>query len=790
MKISINWLKDYVDLDNNYKILEDKFNLMSQEVESLTKLVNATNLVIGHVVTCEKHPEADKLQITTVNIGEDSLSQIICGAPNVAKGQKVIVAKVGSVLPGDFKIKKAKIRGVESYGMICSLAELGVQDFDSEEDGIYVLGEDAVPGNCPLEYLSLDDYVLDLDLTANRPDLLSMEGVAYDTACMLDKDLNLLKHKYETNKDKNDLKVFTDTSNCDAYYGQIIEKIVVKESPYWLKARLLASGVRPINNVVDITNYVMLEFGQPLHAFDYDKFKSDTVMVRRANKDEILITLDKRERKLVDSDIVITDGNKVVALAGVMGGLETEVSKNTKTIILEAASFNPVSIRKTSKRFDLKSESSTRFEKGIDPNKIKKALDYATELFIKLADGEVKGQYTFFDNTNKAVNLVRLSLKKINRVTGMDFDTETVEKILDRLRFDYKVKSDDTFKIEVPSRRQNVYGYQDIIEEIVRIHGYDKIPLSLSSTPTPGYLTAKQKLRRTIKNYFMNQGFDEMVTYSLVGEEQVTQFDIEELSKVEIMNPINRARRTLRHSIIPSLIQVLSYNKKRKLEDISLFEIGRKYTNEVEPELLSGLMHGMFASSLWQGKKEVVDFYLLKGILEGLLEKLHIEKYEVVKTSHNLNSMHPGIHADLIIAGQYAGFLGKLHPELEKKNNLNKTYVFELDFDLIAKTTIYALEMKEIPKYPEINRDLAVILSKDIEAKELINVVKVAGKKQLKKVEIFDIYEGENIDSDKKSVALSLKFQSLEKTLETEEVEKAIARILKQLDSKLNAKLR
>ncbi len=788
MKVSLHWLNEYVEHEYDVSLIEELFNLKSQEVEAFYKLVDIENLVIGEVLTCEKHPEADKLNVTTVDVGDEVL-QIICGAPNVKKGQKVIVSKVGCVLPGNFKIKKAKIRGIESHGMICSLEELGIKDFDSEETGIYVLEDDALVGRDPLEYLYLDDYVLDLDLTANRPDLLSIEGIGYDLACMLDKELFLKEHRYTYKQVENPIEVFTETKDCLAYYGQVIDNIKIKQSPYWLKSRLLASGIRPINNVVDITNYVMLEYGQPLHAFDYDCLDSKTILVRHALENETLVTLDGEERKLLKTDVVITDNKKPIALAGVMGGMDTEVKSTTTKILLESAYFDPICIRKTSKRLDLKSESSTRFERGVDPNKIKKALNYATVLFIKLADGEVLGEYSFFDKTNKKPKEIELPLDVLNKVTGYAFAIDEVEKILKRLRFDYKIHN-DIFYISVPTRRQNVYGYQDIIEEIVRIFGYDKIPVTLPKTPTSGYLFKKQRLRRTIREYFVNKGFNETISYSLVNKDEAIEFDKTDLKTISILNPINKDRNVLRHSLIPSLLKLLKYNVSHKNEDVFLFELGRSYFENEEIELLSGLIYGINSSTLWQGKKETADFYLLKGIIEGLFIKLNIENYRIIKSEKPVKSMHPGIAADVYIGEEYVGFIGKLHPQKEYDMGVDKTFVFELNFDIISNNYNLDLVMKPILKHPSVTRDLALVVNRDIEAEKIIKEVKIAGKKALTDVFIFDLYQGDKIEENKKSIALKLTLQNSDKTLESQEVDRIISRILKHLEKTLQAKLR
>ena len=606
---------------------------------------------------------------------------------------------------------------------------------------------------------------------------------------MLDKEIKLKTHHYEKNSEENPIKVFTETKNCLAYYGQVIKNVQISESPYWLKSRLLAAGIRPINNVVDITNYVMMEYGQPLHAFDFDKLASDTILVREAKEGETLITLDEQERKLLTSDVVITDGNQPIALAGVMGGLSTEVDDKTTKLLLEAAYFDPISVRKTSKRLELKSESSTRFEKGVDPNKIKKAMDYATELFVQLANGQVVGDYTFFDITNKKPHEVELTMDKLNSVIGTELEVKEVEEILEKLRFKYHHRN-HLFKIEVPTRRGNVFGYQDIIEEIVRIYGYDRIPVTIPKTPTFGYLSKTQMLRRVVRNYFVNVGFNETVTYSLVSPKQAVEFDQDHLTIVEIMNPLNKERNVMRHSLLPSLIDIVEYNRSRKINDLFLFEIGRSYREDGEIEHLSGLACGLHSQTLWQNKKEEVDFFFLKGVLEGLFNRLHIENIAIRKAEKPLPGMHPGMVADVFVGEKYLGYFGKLHPQKEYDLNLDKTYVFEFNFEVLGEAFIFDQVMEDIPKYPSVTRDIALVVDKDVIAQDIVNEVQIAGKKSLKEIEIFDLYEGVGIETGKKSLALSLTFTNPEKTLETKEVDTIIDRILKHLENVLSAKLR
>ncbi|MFW5889011.1 MAG: phenylalanine--tRNA ligase subunit beta [Bacillota bacterium] len=789
MKISLNWLNEYLTEKIDDKLLVKNFNLKSQEVEGLYPLVEATNLTIGYVKTCKQHENADKLKVCEVDVKDKTL-QIICGAPNVAQGQKVIVALPGAILPGNFKIKKTKIRGVVSNGMICSLAELKLADFDKFEKGIYVLDNQAEIGEDPLKYMGLDDKVLELDLTANRPDLLSIRGVAYDVKAMFDIDIKFKTPVVKREKTDEELNIFTQTEDASVYYGQIIKDIKIKESPYWLKSRLLASGIRPVNNVVDITNYVMLEYSQPLHAFDFAKVNSNKIIVRKANKNEVMITLDGIKRELLESDIVITDGKKPIALAGVMGGLDTEVSKTTSSILLESAVFDPVSVRKTSKRLALKSESSSRFEKGINHKLTKEALNRACELLIELAEAKVVGEPSFFNNAKAIKQVFTLTLTKLNSVTGYDFNTNTVENILKRLEFEYKLKGDE-FIVNVPLRRLNFESYQDIIEEIVRIHGYDKISTTLPTTPTRGKLTKKQQFKRDIRNYFTGLGFYETNTYTLTDKEKAIKYDNVSRSLVKIMNPITTDRKYLRHSLIPALVDILVYNKARKLNDIFLFEIGKCYTKENEIELISGVLHGRYNYSLWQKKLNHTDFYLAKGIIESLFKNFKIDNYDFKIPSKKLANLHPGISTEIFINGEKIGWLGKLHPEEEKIIEEKDIYVYELELDKIFEAyNAVDLNFEEIVKYPSVSRDIAIVVDKNILVKDLLKTVKNISNNSLKSVEVFDVYVGDKLPKDKKSIALSLVFENKEKTLETNEVDKMIERIVKALTEEHNASLR
>ena len=787
MKVSINWLKDLVDVNVSTEELAAKFNLHSAEVEDFYELVKASNLVVGHVTKKEKHPNADKLSICQVDIGGE-ISQIVCGAPNVAEGQNVIVSLPGAVLPGGFKIKKSTIRDIESNGMICSLSELGIDKKYHNEDGIHVLNGDMTVGNNAVEEMLLNDFVLDLDITPNRADLLSVMGVAYDTSAILGTKLHLKEYKVKEISEANPVKIKLDTENCMSYYARVIKDIEIKDSPRWMQSRLIASGMRPINNVVDITNYVMLETGQPLHAFDYDLLDSDTITVRMAKENEVLKTLDEKERKLLNGDIVITNDKRAVALGGVMGGFDTEIIPTSKRILLESATFDPYHIRITSSRLDLRSEASIRFERKVDPKRSILALEMATSLFLEYASGKALKGISKVDNIDYSEINIELSLEKINSYLGSDYSLELIIDTLDKLNFDFDVM-DNIFSIIAPSRRRDILTYQDIIEEIGRIIGYDKLPLTLPKTVSIGKLSERQLFGREIRRVFTGFGLNEVVTYSLINEEEVYDFVKDESPLVKLLMPMSMDKNVLTHTPINGILDSVKYNLARKNKDIMFFELGKKYEKDIETELLCGALTGDLSSTLWQGNKEVVDFYLVKGLLDSLFKKVGLGHLEFVSMSDYKN-LHPGQSAYIVDRNDVVGFMGKLHPSYENDNDFKDVFVFEINFEEMFKRRRPLKKAKAINKFPSIYRDIALVVNTEVTSKELSDSIKKSGKRMLASVEVFDLYIGESLGENKKSIALRLEFSDQSKTLEMNDVDARTKEILGHIGKLHGAQLR
>ena len=790
MKVSLNWLKDYLDLSN---ITTDElfkvFSYHITELESAEYLCNVDNLVVGYVKECEE-VEGTHLHKCLIEIKPGEYAQIVCGAPNMRQGVKPIVALPGAVLPHDFKIKPSKVHGIESNGMCCSLQELGIEEkYVPEEfkDGIYLLDEDAIVGSNPLEYLKLNDFVFELDLTANRSDLLSIEGVAYDLGANLCQKVEPKKFELKEVAEKNPVQIEVLTDKCTKYLTRTIKNVKIKKSPLWMRERLVASGIRPINNVVDITNYVLMELGQPLHSFDYDKL-GNHIVVREANEGETIKTLDDIDRKLEKGDILITNGETPLCIAGIMGGASTEITDITTNVVLEAAYFEPLQIRKTSRRLDLKSESSTRFERTIDYVRVNRALDYAAYLLSVYADGEVLAKVNGVENKYQEHH-VEITTTKINKVLGTSFNDSNIESMFDRYQYKYTL-SDGKFVVTLPSRRMDLLeSYQDIIEDVARLYGYDNIPTTLAYTNSLGGLTDKQRFVRSLRHNLSMLGLKEAINYSLQDEKSVDDFNLDPMSKVKILMPMTDQMSVMRHSLINALLKNINYNKAHKQNDLALFEIGKVYSNEAETTYVSAAFEGLFESSLWQGKKNNVDFFVVKGIVDTILSKYNfVAKY--VPIDDKPVNFHPGRSAYIEVSGKRVGIIGEIHPRYAKEHDLNECYVFEINLDLLYSLKSSEFVYKSISKYPSVTRDLAIVLDKNISSDEVINVVKMVAKKNLADIKIFDVYTGENVKENEKSIALSLTLESQDKTLETEDIEKIVKSILNRLDALLHARLR
>ena len=790
MKVSLKWLSQYINLKGKTASeLEEIFSLQLTEVEEKYPLTTATNMMIGYVRECIDHPDSDHLHVCQVELANGEVSQIVCGAPNVRAGVKVLVALPGAVLPGDFKIKPSKVRGVESNGMLCSFQELGIEDKYIEEEfknGIYLLDDDAPVGEDPIKYLGLDDYVFDLHLTPNRADMLSMIGVSYDLGTVLNEVPNIEEPVLKLSNEQNPVTVSLETDKVIQYNARYIKGVKIKKSPWWLRQRLIAAGIRPINNVVDITNYILIEYGQPLHAFDADKL-GNNIVVRLANEGEKFTTLDEVERVLTADDIVITDGTNPVCLGGVMGGLDSEVTDATVNVILEAAQFNPTCIRKTSARLGLRSESSFRFERKVDYNRVRVALDKASQMLVELADA------TVLDGVSSAVNeeytpvVIDVTLDKINSYMGVELSSSEVNDILNRMNFEYEFK-DGLYHVIVPSRRIDYdNNYQDLIEDIARFYGFDNIPLTIPATSDKGHLTREQSLERSVKNLLAGLGMNEAICYSLTSDERLYEFANNEYNPIKVLMPFTEEREYMRQSLIPSLLDVVSYNKARKIDSVKFFEISDVYHEEGTTKLLSGALSGIYEKSLWQQKVEKVDFFLVKGIIEELLTKLGIKATYVAANKKN---MHPGKCAAIMLGDVELGYLGAIHPKYQKDYSLNETYVFELNYDLLVANSEEAIKYSPVSKYPSITRDLAIVCNKKIKASEIAALIKQTGKKILVDVSLFDLYEDESIGLENKQLAYKLTFCDSEKTLESADVEKVIRSILNRLEFTYQAKLR
>ena len=789
MKLSINFLRDYLDLDKDLDVkkLAEDMTSAGNEYDDAGKLINATNLVIGEIKECTMHPDSDHLHCCKVDIG-DKVLDIVCGAPNARKGLKVIVALPGAILPGGV-IKKSVIRGEESNGMLCSIAELGLENkFLTEADkaGIHELPLDAKVGEDPIKYMKLDDEVIDFDLTANRGDLLSILGMAYEVGAIYDKKVKDIDLSHKENKeDLNDsFKLKINTENCSMFLAKKVKNVQIKESPDFIKNRLIASGIRPINNVVDISNYVMLETGQPLHFYDADTLKG-VLEVRMAEEGEKLTTLDGIERTLKTEDIVISDGERSIGLAGVMGGLDTEITDKTKNIIIEAAIFDGVKVRRTSNSI-LRSEASNRFEKGLDSNRTYMAIERSCNLLEKYADAEVVGGMAKYDTTDRSDKVIDITTKNINSILGMNIKEEDILDVFRRLGFKTKVNN-DVITVSVPKRRIDISIKEDLIEEVGRIYGVNNIKGKLPDiAPKMG---SYDKVSRQIRNKMVDLGLSETLSYILVPENESKMFTKDDYEKVKLLDPLSEDKNTLRHSLSVALYKIYQYNKARDNKDVCIFEMGKAFQKKAdeysETNKLAALMSGDYYLGI---NKQKVDFYVIKGVAEEILDYLgYNSRYSFVKDKENLpEDMHPGQSALISVNNDIVGLIGKIHPSVESED----VYILEIDLDKLLSKKVSKMKYKEISKYPEVKKDIAIVVDDKVTSKDIEVNIKKAGGSLLSSSEVFDIYTGKGIPEGKKSLAYSLTFASQNRTLTDDEINKAVEKIIERLEKELKAELR
>ncbi len=782
MNLSMRWLSDFVDIDAKPHDFCEAITMSGSKVEGYTvEGSEISNVIVGKILSIEKHPDADKLVVCQVDVGSGEPIQIVTGATNLKVGDVVPVAMDNSTLPGGKKIRKGKLRGVVSNGMLCSLGELGltVHDFPNAiEDGIMVIDEDVKLGQDIREALGLNDTCVEFEITSNRPDCFSIIGLAREAAATYNLPLKLHTPVVKgTDGDVNDL-LQVEVKNpelCMRYIARMVKNVKIEPSPRWMRERLRACGVRPINNIVDITNYVMLEYGQPMHAFDYKYVNGHKITVRTAKNGEKITTLDDVERNLDESMLVIADEKGPVAVAGVMGGEFSSIMDDTDTIVFESACFNGPSVRLTSKKLGLRTESSGRYEKGLDPNNTKPAVDRACELIEMLGAGEVIGGYVDVDNSDKAQRRIKLDVDWTNRFLGIDIPREQMVDYLERVGC--VMDGDD---IIVPSFRPDLEHKADISEEIARFYGYDKIPVTAIRGTAQGHLTEQQKFERTVSNTLLSQGLYEIMTYSFISPKYYDKIRLPEDSPlrkcVTIQNPLGEDTSVMRTTTLPSMLEILAKNYNNRNESAALFELSPEYipTENPLPDENVQVTLGMYG--------EQYDFYSLKGVVEALLDVLGIADYDVSAVSDN-PTFHPGRCACISKDGRDIGTIGEIHPLVLQNYGINtKVYAAKLDASALFDLRCVSKEYKPLPKYPATARDIAVLCGDALPVLDMKKAIQKAAGPILERVSLFDVYKGQQVPDGKKSVAWSLSFRAPDRTLTDEETDEAMKKVLKALD--------
>jgi phenylalanyl-tRNA synthetase beta chain len=807
VRVSYNWLQEYVDIKGvSPQELANRMTMCGVAVEHIDVLgAGIEQVVTGRIEGLVKHPDADKLQICQLNVGKGELLQIVTGASNVAVGQVVPVALVGAKLPSGMGIKKSKLRGVESYGMLCSGEELGIEKKllpENQQEGILVLATDTPLGVDAKVVLGLNDVILELELTPNRADCLSMVGVAREVAAVLDSKFTPpafdLVEEAEPIKGKAKVKI-KDQELCSRYVAKLIKDVRIAPSPAWLQRRLQAAGVRPINNVVDVSNYVMLELGQPLHAFDYETLEAREIIVRRAAAGEELVSLDGQTRKLDEEMLIIADAKGPVAIAGVMGGLATEVTAKTKHILIESAYFNGSSIRRTSRRLGLRSEASSRFEKGIDLGGCLQAAERAAQLLKELAGGSISLGAIDCRTVEIQEAVINLSFSRLNLYMGANIPKKKVAAILKSLQFEVE-EGAKTLIVKVPISRPDITLEEDLIEEVIRIYGYDKVPVTLPvEATTQGKKTTEQSLEELIKETMVSCGLTEVINLSFTSHQVMDTAQIAKDSSlrkaVVIQNPLSEEQGILRTTLLPGVLEVLRRNASRRVTDAAVYEVGRAFLPlegavlPNEPLMLAVGAMG-YTEVNWGQIKIPYDFYFLKGVLETLLEKLGIQTYQFIPETSN-PTFHPGRTAALKIGDQLVGLIGQVQPDVAENFELPlETCVLEMNLGLLMANANLKKAYKPLPKFPGVERDLAVVVAEAITAGKVREIIWANGGDLLQEVTLFDVFRGKQIEAGYKSLALAMKYQAQDRTLTDEEVNNLQVGIANALTREVGAELR
>lgn len=809
MRISLNWLQRYIEIPFKPEDLARRLTMVGLEVESIERLGKKYDkFFVGEVLEVAKHPNADKLTVCKVNVG-DSIQQIVCGAPNVAPKQKVAVGLAGALVPHNqhdpngkpFQLSKVTLRGIESNGMICSAYEL---DMGEDKNGIMILDSKAKVGMPLAKYFGLDDVVLEVGITPNRPDCLSHIGIAREVAAMTGKKMIL--PKFRIKESKRHISKFAsvkiiDKINCPRYTARVLFGVEVGPSPKWMQDMLTAVGLRPVNNIVDITNFVLMEYGHPLHAFDYDKLDGHEIIVRSASQGERFVTLDHKERTLRSDTLMICDGAKPVAIAGVMGGLTSEISDATKNVLLESAYFKPQSIRKTSKAFGLSTDASQRFERGADPNATRWAADRAIALMQELSGGEVLRGVIDVYPKKIVPSVVNLRVQKTNEVLGTNLNEKKIVGFLKKLDIEAQrstKKEGGTIQFRIPTNRPDLEREIDLIEEVARMFGYDNIETKTKSSISFGEQPPEKNLSDAIRDWLIGRGFHEIVTNSM---QDISIASLTGNNFIKVANPISKDMEVLRTSLIPSMLQIICHNLFHGVKNLRLFELGTVYFQNpelkgktwnngiIEQNRLIMAVSGQKEPLSWDKQPASLDLFDLKGEVEGLFRKIFLDKFKFIPYSTTRTLTQSGL--DIEINGVVRGDVGKVKPELLKRFEIEQdVFVVELTLDDIDSSMQRERKYQALPKYPSVMRDVALVIDEGVAVESLMQSVKEVGGPLLTSVELFDIYRGNQIAEGKKSCAFALEFRSEEKTLEQEEIDKVIENILKSVSSKFQATLR